>query len=139
MVVLAIVVVAAFSVYGGDESKTKAQLDEMLALAAGTAAGLVRSQEDDEAVDDRRPGRFKQNCEVVAERYVLTPREAEVDVYKRQIMLFVLPFYHVTCVSVFAVLLVGAQMVIGQSNKAPDIVSCVNRYGVCLLYTSRCV
>ena len=78
MVVLAIVVVAAFSVYGGDESKTKAQLDEMLALAAGTAAGLVRSQEDDEAVDDRRPGRFKQNCEVVAERYVLTPREAEV-------------------------------------------------------------
>ena len=50
----------------------------MLALAAGTAAGLVRSQEDDEAVDDRRPGRFKQNCEVVAERYVLTPREAEV-------------------------------------------------------------
>ena len=46
------------------------------------------------------------------------------------IMLFVLPFYHVTCVSVFAVLLVGAQMVIGQSNKAPDIVSYVNRYGV---------
>ena len=45
-------------------------------------------------------------------------------------MLFVLPFFHTTCMSVFAVLSAGGTAVIGNSSDPRSIMETVNRYGI---------
>ncbi len=74
MAVFALLVVLAFSVYGGDESKMKARLDTLL-------GGMAESDEEasSETSDSTtEPLVLQQRCELVAERYGLTPREVEV-------------------------------------------------------------
>lgn len=45
-------------------------------------------------------------------------------------MLFVLPFFHTTCMSVYAALAVGGTVVIGSSSDSRSIVETTNRYGI---------
>ena len=45
-------------------------------------------------------------------------------------MLFVLPFFHTTCMSVFAVLSAGGTAVIGNSSDPRSIMETVTRYGI---------
>lgn len=93
MAVLSIVVIAAFALYGADESKTRKRLEQLLSGGEGDGAG-----ENVEAVDGNRSEAasgeaaaeagsgshpwvgeaFRASCTNVAERYSLTPREAEV-------------------------------------------------------------
>lgn len=76
MVVLALVVVVAFSIYGGNESQTKKRLNALLtpapveALVSGGGQGANSSTAP--------PRSFKQRCDVASEQYGLTPREEEV-------------------------------------------------------------
>jgi DNA-binding CsgD family transcriptional regulator len=72
--VLAIVVVAVFSFYGGNESRTKKRLGELLTNSRAAAVGMVGEEE----VSERQRGFFRQRCENVIEAYELTSREAEV-------------------------------------------------------------
>lgn len=46
------------------------------------------------------------------------------------VMLFVLPFFHITCVSAFVVLHVGATMVVSASSKASSVVELIERHRV---------
>ena len=77
MVVMAITVVTGFSVYGGDESKTKAQLNGLLSLSVDSAAELLAGRvglpdAGLQALD------FEGCCDRVASCYGLTPREGDV-------------------------------------------------------------
>ena len=84
----AVVIVVAFSVYGGDESKTKARLDALMDVAVQTAVAVVtKSGEATTAPDsleepERNEGfyaeSFQKRCDEVAREYSLTPRESEV-------------------------------------------------------------
>lgn len=71
MAALAIAVVVAFSVYGGDESKTKARFNDLIGVAEKTAASFVQPEA-------RYESRFRRQCAEVVEQHFLTPREAEV-------------------------------------------------------------
>lgn len=71
-ILLAGLVVGAFSIYGANDSKTKAQLDGLLAT----------EPEADLKESDQTPGvptaYFHQRCDRVCERFDLSPREAEI-------------------------------------------------------------
>jgi DNA-binding CsgD family transcriptional regulator len=72
MALMAVVVAAVFSLYGGDERKNKQRLDEL--MNAGSAGGTAG---DKGAVAPVAAG-FRVRCEQVAGKAGLTPREAEV-------------------------------------------------------------
>lgn len=77
MAVFALVVVVAFSVYGGNESQTKKRLNALLTPApveALVSGGGVQGEDAPTAP----PRSFKQRCERASEQYGLTPREDEV-------------------------------------------------------------
>lgn len=94
--VFAIVLVVAFSVYGGDESKNKERLDSLIDAAAQTAvavAGVDAASAEDAPADAAEQagegegasggesfyaGRFRTRCDEVAREFSLTPRESEV-------------------------------------------------------------
>lgn len=46
------------------------------------------------------------------------------------VLLCVLPLFHVTSVCVYVTLFVGGELVIAESRKAPDIVADIERYGI---------
>ncbi|MEG0375860.1 MAG: LuxR C-terminal-related transcriptional regulator [Raoultibacter sp.] len=72
MVGFATIVVIVFSVYGGDESKTKRRLNDLMT----TAESVVEEEPKDEGA---KPAQyFRQRVDKVIEDYGLTPREAEV-------------------------------------------------------------
>ena len=73
VVVFAIVVIAVFSIYGGDESKTKKRLNDLLTSATASAAATASK-----SVDDAHVNTFRVRCDRVIEEHELTPREAEV-------------------------------------------------------------
>jgi DNA-binding CsgD family transcriptional regulator len=72
--ILAIVVVTVFSFYGGNESRTKKRLNDLLTNHGVAADDTVGEEESNE----RQRGFFQQRCEIVIDLYELTPREAEV-------------------------------------------------------------
>ena len=81
------VIVVAFSVYGGDESKTKRRLDSLIDVAAQKAIEAVSKPEEVEVIpsastcDGGEPfysEGFQDRCEEVSRKYSLTPRETEV-------------------------------------------------------------
>lgn len=73
MAVFALVVILTFCIYGGDDAQMKKRLNELLALPAVEGTLIVKK-----AADQVRPGFFRKRCELVAEKYGLTPREEEV-------------------------------------------------------------
>lgn len=85
--VFVVVIVVAFSVYGGDESKTKRRLDSLIDVAAQKATEAVSKPEEVEVIpsastcDGGEPfysEGFQDRCEEVSRKYSLTPRETEV-------------------------------------------------------------
>lgn len=85
--VFVVVIVVAFSVYGGDESKTKRRLDSLIDVAAQKAIEAVSKPEEVEVIpsastcDGGEPfcsEGFQDRCEEVSRKYSLTPRETEV-------------------------------------------------------------
>lgn len=78
MVVFALVVVVGFSVYGGDESRTKRRLNALLAPASMAAAAEAPTDGAGDAGAGSRPPSFKERCDRASARYGLTPREVEV-------------------------------------------------------------
>lgn len=77
MAVISIVVIAAFSVYGGDESKTRRRLEAFLETAdvSAPAAAAPEGKGDPE---EWFVEAFKARCDEIVEKHALTPREAEV-------------------------------------------------------------
>ena len=88
MGVFAVVIVVAFSVYDGDESKTKARLDALMDVAVQTAVAVVSKSNEapdfSDASEASEHGEsfyaesFQKRCDEVARDYSLTPRESEV-------------------------------------------------------------
>lgn len=72
VVVFALLVITVFSIYGGDESKTKKRLNDLL-----TSATAVEAVAEEDAAD-KHVNTFRQRCDRVIDDYELTPREAEV-------------------------------------------------------------
>ncbi|MDR1184487.1 MAG: LuxR C-terminal-related transcriptional regulator [Coriobacteriales bacterium] len=72
--ILVIIVVAVFSFYGGNESRTKKRLNDLLTNHGIITGDTVR----DEEANEKQRGFFQQRCELVIDLYELTPREAEV-------------------------------------------------------------
>ena len=75
MVAFALVLVVAFCVYGGDDAQARKRLNELL---APPAAERALEAAGDVGADQSGPGFFRKRCELVAQRYALTPREEEV-------------------------------------------------------------
>ncbi len=78
MAVISIVVIAAFSVYGGDESKTRRRLEAFLGSADDEPAAPEASLEGKGDPEEWFVEAFKARCDEIVEKYALTPREAEV-------------------------------------------------------------
>ena len=85
--VFVVVIVVAFSVYGGDESKTKRRLDSLIDVAAQKAIEAVSKPEEVEVIPSASTCEggepfysegFQDRCEEVSRKYSLTPRETEV-------------------------------------------------------------
>ena len=72
LIALSLLTIVAFSVYGGDETETKQRLNVLLTSSDGALCGKGS------VGDAELPRFFHERCEVIAERYGLTPREAEV-------------------------------------------------------------
>lgn len=53
-----------------------------------------------------------------------------MDFRRNDVVLSILPMFHVTAVCVFASFWVGAELIVDDSSKPADIVGMVNRYGV---------
>lgn len=77
MAVISLVVIVAFSVYGGDESKTRKRLEAF--SATGGASGLEGKPADEKGdPEEWFVETFKERCNSMVSRFMLTPREAEV-------------------------------------------------------------
>ena len=80
--VFVVVLVTAFSIYGGNQSTRREQLNDLIDVA-GQAAVVVGSnlsteKHADDAVPEVTSESYADHCAAVAEQYSLTPRESEV-------------------------------------------------------------
>lgn len=76
MIIFSLVVLVAFSVYGGNESQMRKRLNALLAPAPVEA--LVSGEDADARAPSAPPRSFRQRCDRACEQYGLTPREEEV-------------------------------------------------------------
>ena len=82
MVIFAILLVVAFSIYGGNHSATRVRFNVLIdkagqAVAAAATANVEGALQQGEAVDGGALS-YADHCSNVAARYSLTPRETEV-------------------------------------------------------------
>lgn len=72
-VLFALVIIVIFCVYGGDESKTKRWLNELLTSTSELPDAMASPNSEEKSLAS-----FKDRCRAVCEHYELSPRETEV-------------------------------------------------------------